>query len=114
MLNAFVDRLLCYRAVRTLAPALKFDDFVVTAESPGRAGLSAEAATATFQADLRTTSAPWQWAQRQTQTPELALEGTPGERRYARANTLTRPASPLHSTTVRPWSSTRRGREFVS
>lgn len=35
-------------------------------------------------------------------------------RRYARANTLTCPGPPLHSTTFRPWSSTRRGREFVS
>jgi hypothetical protein len=42
------------------------------------------------------------------------MEGTFDERRHARANTLTRPGSPLHPTTVRPWSSTRRGREFVS
>jgi hypothetical protein len=37
-----------------------------------------------------------------------------GERRYARANTHTRPGSPLHSTTARPWSPTRCGRELVS
>ena len=42
------------------------------------------------------------------------LEGTFDERRYARASTLARPGSASHSTTVRPWSSTRRGREFVS
>ena len=43
-----------------------------------------------------------------------ALEGTFDERRYARASTLTRPGSPWHSTTVRPWSWTRRVRELVS
>jgi hypothetical protein len=43
-----------------------------------------------------------------------ALEGTFSERRYERANTLRRPGSTLHSTTVRPWSSTKRVREFVS
>ena len=45
---------------------------------------------------------------------EPALEGAFDERRYERANTLTRPGLPLHSTTVRPWSSTRRVRELVS
>jgi len=47
-------------------------------------------------------------------SPDPALEGTFDERRYARANTLTRPGSPLHSRTVRPWSSTSRGREPAS
>jgi len=45
---------------------------------------------------------------------EPALEGTLDEPGYERASTLTRPGSPLHSTTVRPWSSTSRGRELVS
>lgn len=35
------------------------------------------------------------------------VEDVHGERRYARANTLTRRDSPLHSTTLKPWSSTR-------
>jgi hypothetical protein len=42
------------------------------------------------------------------------VEEVHGARRYACANTLTRPGSPSHSTTVKPWSSTRRGRELVS
>jgi serine-type D-Ala-D-Ala carboxypeptidase (penicillin-binding protein 5/6) len=49
--------------------------------------------------------------------PRPALRALPtsvAPRRYARANTLTAPGPPLHSTMVRPWSSTRRGREFVS
>ena len=45
---------------------------------------------------------------------DRALEGTFGERRHARATTLARPGSPLHSTTVRPWSSARRESELVS
>ena len=43
-----------------------------------------------------------------------ALGGTFGVRRHERASTLTRPGSTLNSMTVRPWSSTRRVRQFVS
>jgi len=42
------------------------------------------------------------------------LEGTFDGRRHERASTLTRPGSALHSTTVRPWSSTKPVREFAS
>ena len=52
-------------------------------------------------------------ALRINKTQEVATDAQ-GKRRYARANRLTRPGSLLHSTTVKPWSSTRRGRELVS